>query len=243
MTFHIKNLTVKIKQKTLLEEINLSIDEGKIACVFGPSGSGKSTLLNTIIGFHKEYSGEIYLQSRSMCSMRPAKDFKIGYVFQDVALFPHLSVEDNIAYAIRTKDREKKRSLIEKYLEMVELPGFENKYPHQLSGGQQQRIGIARSLAIEPDILLLDEPFSNIDAECTSCIISDMRQLVLAQKIPSLLVTHNLLEAEQFADVTYSISDHRLHKFVMPLPLNEMSPNVMNVSTMNPMEERIGVTG
>ncbi len=220
MSLQIKNLTLWQNQQTLFNNINLSVSQGEIVCLYGPSGCGKTTLLNAIAGFHDECSGQILLNGNSLMRYRPARTFKIGYVFQDIALFPHMSIFDNIAYAFNVKHAKDERiEKVETLLNMVDLPNISHKYPHQLSGGQKQRIAIARALASNPDVLLMDEPFSSVDVDCTTCITRDMRELILAQKIPTLLVSHNLNEAENFADAIYGISEQNFYPFEMPIPL------------------------
>ena len=221
MSLEIKQLNLYQDDRILLEQVNLSVQAGQTICLFGPSGCGKTTLLNAIAGFHASYSGNIYLNEKDMHVMRPAKAFKIGYVFQDIALFPHLSIKDNIAYAFTSRQpKAVRKQRVEQLLALVELPGVEHKYPHELSGGQQQRIAIARALALEPEVLLLDEPFAHLDSDCTGCITRDMRDLILSQNIPALLVTHHLQEAEEFTDTIYTIANHKLVRYEEPKPLS-----------------------
>ncbi len=220
MGLHITNLAIHQAGKTLLKMQELHIKRGEIACLFGPSGCGKTTFLNALAGFY-DYGGSIKLSGKELTDCYKQKQVKVGYVFQDIALFPHMTVYENIAFACRSDHCRTKQAVVD-LLSMVQLAGVEAKYPFELSGGQQQRVAIARALAVEPDILLLDEPFSNVDIDCTTCIMEDMCRLIKAQNIPTILVTHNLVEAEQMADSIYLIRDQQICHYQPPKALNEL---------------------
>lgn len=191
------------EDKKILDEVNLQLNPGEIGCLLGPSGCGKTTLLRSIAGLHALKGGEIYLDAKQISSKKgqlaPEKR-NIGMVFQDYALFPHMTVRDNIAFGIQKQPKKEQQSRITKLLELVGLPGLEQRYPHELSGGQQQRIALARALAPRPVLLLMDEPFSGLDVELRETLASEVRQILKSEKITALMVTHNQHEAFAIAD-------------------------------------------
>ena len=165
----IKNLTCKYDQQTtVLESLSLEVEQGEIVCLLGASGCGKTTLLKAIAGLLPLSSGTMSLNCMLIDdgdNWLPPEQRNIGMIFQDYALFPHLTVSQNVAFGLRDMSDKQKLQKVSEMLDLVHLAGFEQRYPHQLSGGQQQRVAIARSLAYKPDLLLLDEPFSNIDTQ------------------------------------------------------------------------------
>jgi len=166
-TLNIKNLTKSFDQGKVkaLDDVNFFVNKGDICAVVGESGSGKTTLIRLIAGLEELDSGEIHIENKLVASIKkniaPEKR-DVGMVFQEYALFPHLSVLENVVYGIKTSKAKKERAL--ETLELVGLKGYEKRYPHELSGGQQQRVALARALAPKPSVLILDEPFSNLDA-------------------------------------------------------------------------------
>ncbi len=190
-------------RKRVCSGLNFNIAQGEIACLLGPSGCGKTTVLRLIAGFERAAAGIISLDGRELtsdASFVPAEQRGIGYVFQDFALFPHLTCEQNIAFGLRALD---KSDLDKRVAEMLGLVGMQKdaaRYPHEISGGQRQRIALARALAPRPALLLLDEPFSNLDVDLRSKLGLEVRALLKSLDMTALFVTHDQQEAFAIAD-------------------------------------------
>ncbi len=183
--------------------LSLSLNRGTIGCLLGASGCGKTTVLRCIAGFEPVQAGEIWLNGQ-LVSRRgvrtPTEARRVGMVFQDYALFPHLTVAENVAFGLRDGDRAARGRREDEVLEIVRLSGLRDKYPDELSGGQQQRIALARALAPRPDLLLLDEPFSNLDVEFRTQLSIEVRDILKHQGTTAILVTHDQHEAFNLAD-------------------------------------------
>jgi len=182
---------------SVLENINLTIKKEEFVALVGPSGCGKSTLLNIVAGLMSSTSGQIYFSNVEK-NRSPA----MGIVFQDTGLFPWRNVYENIAFGLEAAHVPKNEqiSIIQNYIELVGLAGFEKSYPNQLSGGMRQRVGIARALAINPDLLLMDEPFSALDAQTRTIMQEELVSLWEKTRLSTLYVTHNIQEAVLLAD-------------------------------------------
>lgn len=181
--------------------LNLSVDPGKILALLGPSGCGKTTALRLIAGFEQPDEGEIIVGGRVISSPSaslPPEKRRIGMVFQEGALFPHLTVEQNIGYGLRKGDDRSERAT--EAMELVGLSGMRRRMPHELSGGQQQRVALARALAPRPDILLLDEPFSNLDAKLRYQLQRDVVSILHASRVTAVFVTHDQQSALSVGD-------------------------------------------
>lgn len=201
--FTVAGVTVGYGQTDIVKDASFSLAKGEIGCLLGPSGCGKSTLLRAIAGFEPLRAGQISMQEKVLSL--PGKTLStesrgIGMVFQDIALFPHLTIAQNIAFGIKKWPKEKKQLRIVELLELVGLPDVAERYPHSLSGGQQQRIALARAMAPKPQLLLLDEPFSGLDASLRETLVPEIREILKKEQMSALLVTHDQMEAFAMAD-------------------------------------------
>ncbi|WP_445946019.1 ABC transporter ATP-binding protein [Shewanella sp.] len=189
-------------EQTILKGVNLTLAQGEILALLGPSGCGKTTLLRAIAGLQPITSGQIVIKGSEVNgpdTFVTSDQRGVGLIFQDYALFPHLTVAQNVLFGVKLKGQQKADKLDE-MLTLVKLQGLGERYPHELSGGQQQRVSIARSLAYEAEILLLDEPFSNIDPQVRHEMMLEIRQILKQRNISAVFVTHSKEEAFAFAD-------------------------------------------
>ncbi|WP_338448025.1 ABC transporter ATP-binding protein [Niallia oryzisoli] len=194
----------KKNEVTALKDINFSIEQQEFVVLVGPSGCGKSTLLNIVGGLMSPSTGQVYFEGGS------GKDPKLGIVFQEIALFPWRTVYQNVIFGLQENGASKKECE-EKgkyYIDMVGLTGFENAYPKQLSGGMKQRAGIARALSVEPDLLLMDEPFSALDAQTRTLMQEELLTIWDRTRLSTLYVTHNIQEAVYLGDRVIVLSRH-----------------------------------
>jgi iron(III) transport system ATP-binding protein len=206
----VNNLSISFGEVPVVKNISFALDSGRIGCILGPSGCGKTTVLRTIAGFQAPTAGRVLLGGKQVSS--PSKNLApekrhIGMVFQDFALFPNLSVADNIGFGLRHWPKEKRAARIQELLQMIGLPHLVNAYSHQLSGGQQQRVALARAMAPRPDILLLDEPFSSMDADLREQLAREVRDILRAENVTGVLVTHDQHEAFVMADEICVMND------------------------------------
>lgn len=202
-TLSIQDLTCQYDDQTVLESLSLKVKQGEIVCLLGASGCGKTTLLKAISGLLPLAQGHIELNGKVIDDgtfWQPPEKRNIGMIFQDYALFPHLTVAENICFGIRELPDSVQQQRVTQMLKMVHLQELGQRYPHQLSGGQQQRVAIARSLAYKPDLLLLDEPFSNIDTQVRHQLILQIRSIFKKAGVTAIFVTHSREEAFAFAD-------------------------------------------
>jgi iron(III) transport system ATP-binding protein len=203
----IERLNVQINQQHILQDFSLSLDQGDILCLLGPSGCGKTTALKAIAGLIPAADGHIKLfdnliQDANDSFNMPPEKRGMGFIFQDYALFPHLTVFDNVAFSLKGQSKSEIVKKVSENLKLVQLSGLENRYPHQLSGGQQQRTAVARALSSQPKLLLMDEPFSNVDNQVKQQMMAELRGLLKANNITCIFVTHSKQEAFSFADKT-----------------------------------------
>ncbi|WP_227394528.1 ABC transporter ATP-binding protein [Jeotgalibacillus aurantiacus] len=203
------------KQNTI-NQFHLEIQQGEIISIQGDSGSGKSTVLRLLCGLEVPSKGMITIDGEVMTDDRrfvlPEKR-GIGMVFQDYALFPHMTVLENIQFGLKKYSRKAKKQRAEEVLELVNMTSFAKRYPHELSGGQQQRIALARALAPKPSLLLLDEPFSNLDAGLQIKIRSELREIIKKTGITSIFVSHDLEDSKAIADRIVTMRDGAAHNW------------------------------
>lgn len=181
-----------------LHNVSLDIGLDEFICVVGPSGCGKTTLLNLVAGFEFPNTGEVSAFGRSISGPGPERTM----MFQDYALFPWLTVSGNIGYGLKRKGTPKaeRRKIVQHYIDLIDLTGFENKYPHQLSGGMRQRVALARALAVNPEMLLMDEPFAALDAFTRERMQDELVRVWQSERKAVLFITHNIDEAIKLAD-------------------------------------------
>jgi len=198
---HVENVSKQFGSFKAVDDVSLEIKSGSLVALLGPSGSGKSTLLRLIAGLELPDRGKIWLTGED-ATYRSVQERNIGFVFQHYALFKHLSVRKNIAFGleIRQVPKDKVKARVEELLELVQLQGLGDRYPSQLSGGQRQRVALARSLAVEPKVLLLDEPFGALDAKVRKDLRAWLRRLHDEVHVTTVFVTHDQEEAMEVSD-------------------------------------------
>ncbi|MEM9522662.1 MAG: ABC transporter ATP-binding protein [Pseudomonadota bacterium] len=196
----------------VLRGLSFELDMQEFLCLLGPSGCGKTTLLRIIAGLEMLNGGEIRLNGKvvsTAASRVPPQHRRIGLVFQDVALFPHLTVAQNIAFGLKGGERRNARR-IDELLELINLPGYQKSYPYEISGGQQQRVALARALAPNPEPIMLDEPFSSLDAQLRNQVRDELHRVLRDAGVGAILVTHDQSEAFGFADRVLVLSEGRV---------------------------------
>jgi len=196
--------------------VDLGLAAGEIGVLIGPSGCGKTTLLRAIAGLERVSCGSITIANRVVSSLEahvPPEDRRIGMVFQDYALFPHLDVAKNVGFGLRHLDTAQRKARVLEVLQLVGLAGQQHRFPHELSGGQQQRVALARALAPKPTLLLLDEPFSNLDVELRERLSHEVRAILKAEGTTALFVTHDQLEAFAIGDAIGVMDQGVLHQW------------------------------
>lgn len=221
MSIEIAGIKKSFGRTEVLKDISLDIPSGQMVALLGPSGSGKTTLLRIIAGLEQQTEGQIRFQGRDVSRLH-ARDRKVGFVFQNYALFRHMSVFDNIAFGVTVlphRDRPNAKAIkakVAQLLEMVQLSHLAERYPAQLSGGQKQRVALARALAVEPQILLLDEPFGALDAQVRKELRRWLRQLHEELKFTSVFVTHDQEEAMEVANRVVVMSQGHIEQADTP---------------------------
>lgn len=224
----LKTVSKHFDDTDALTDVSFSVHESQIVTLLGPSGCGKTTSLRLIAGIVAPDQGEIWLNERLVAGKNtfvPPENRRIGMVFQDYALFPHLNVADNIAFGLKGA-RQGKHARVEEMLALVGLRGIGEKMPFLLSGGQQQRVALARALAPEPDILLLDEPFSNLDTALRVAVRSELRDILRRTGKTAVFVTHDQEEALSLSDRIAVLFDGRLHQFGTPQQIYNQPVNL-----------------
>lgn len=217
MFIEIRNLTFKYRnsQQNTLKDVSFNVQKGEILSILGESGGGKSTILRLIAGLETPLSGSIIVDNKIMFDSNtfviPEKR-GVGMVFQDYALFPHMKVDENIKFGLTNLNKKEKDDRVLEMLKLVNLQDFSSRYPHELSGGQQQRVAIARALAPKPSVLLLDEPFSNLDTDLKSKIREELKSILNQADITSIFVTHDREDVKSIADKVVILKEGEILK-------------------------------
>ena len=220
MSILVRNISKRFGDFVALDDVSLDVESGALTALLGPSGSGKSTLLRIIAGLEIADQGEILLAGKDATALSPQKR-NVGFVFQHYAAFKHMTVRDNVAFGLKVRKRPKAEiaERVDELLNLVQLQNFGHRYPAQLSGGQRQRMGLARALAPEPQVLLLDEPFGALDARVRSELREWLRQLHDVVHVTTVFVTHDQDEAMEISDEIAVINHGRLEQVGSPREL------------------------
>lgn len=218
----VEGIQCRYDHLTVLEDVSFHVNEGDICCLLGPSGCGKTTALRAIAGFQPLSKGTITLGDTLLSSQQfqlEPEQRHIGMVFQDYALFPHLNVRDNISFGIAKLPGKERRRIVDKLLSLIKLDHIKQRFPHELSGGQQQRVALARALAPNPRLLLMDEPFSNLDVDLRRHLNLEVRDILKEFGISAILVTHDQEEAFAFGDQIGLLHEGHLQQWDTPFNL------------------------
>jgi iron(III) transport system ATP-binding protein len=228
MLLEVENLRHAYGQQEVVRGLSFSLARGAIGCLLGPSGCGKTTVLRCIAGFEGIREGEIRLAGKVVSGrgvMLPPERRRVGMVFQDYALFPHLPVAGNIAFGLHAMAAPERASRVAQLAQLVGLSASLDKYPHEISGGQQQRVALARALAPRPELLLLDEPFSNLDVDLRERLSLEVRDIIKASGATAVLVTHDQQEAFAMADEIGVLHQGRIQQWDNPYNLYHRPAN------------------
>ena len=225
----VAGLTRHIAGRDVVDQVSFDVADGELVVIVGPSGCGKSTLLRAIAGLDPVAAGRVVLDGADVSSLPPEKR-RIGLVFQDHALFPHRRVDQNIAFGLTQLGRSARAKRVDEMLELVRLPGVAKRYPHELSGGEQQRIALARALAPDPAVVLLDEPFASLDPSLRDDVRTDVVEALRLRNAAAVLVTHDREEALALGDRVAVMSDGRMLQIDRPDEVYER-PNDRFVAT------------
>jgi sulfate transport system ATP-binding protein len=226
MSISVRNLTKRFGSYTALDDVSAEVATGSLTALLGPSGSGKSTLLRVIAGLEMPDAGSVQIAEEDMTGRSP-QDRGVGFVFQHYAAFKHMTVWENVAFGlkVRRRPRAEIRERVGELLALVQLEGFAKRYPAQLSGGQRQRMGLARALAVDPKVLLLDEPFGALDARVRKELREWLRRLHDETHTTTLIVTHDQEEAMEVADEVVVMNRGRIEQIAGPRELYERPAN------------------
>ncbi|MCF8532458.1 MAG: ABC transporter ATP-binding protein [Reyranella sp.] len=219
-TLDVEDLTVRYGAALAVDGVTLAIEPGEVVALLGPSGCGKTTLLRVIAGFVRQAAGRVRVDGATIDHL-PANQRNIGIVFQNYALFPHMTVAENVAYGLRARGvrSSEVQARISRFLDIVQLGGFRERLPRQLSGGQQQRVALARALAVEPSILLLDEPFAALDRNLRLDMQIEVKRLQRTLGLTTILVTHDQDEAMSVADRIAVMNKGKVEQFDTPVAI------------------------
>jgi sulfate transport system ATP-binding protein len=236
MSIVVSNVTKRFGDFVALDDVSVEVETGSLVALLGPSGSGKSTLLRCIAGLEQPDEGAIRISDEEMTRRRP-QDRGVGFVFQHYAAFKHMTVEKNVAFGleIRKAPRADIRKRVAELLALVQLEGLAKRYPSQLSGGQRQRMGLARALAVDPKVLLLDEPFGALDARVRKELRAWLRRLHDETHTTTVIVTHDQEEAMEVADEVVVMNAGRIEQVAAPRDLYERPANEFVMSFVGPV--------
>jgi sulfate transport system ATP-binding protein len=234
----VTGLTKRFGDFAALDDVSLTVPEGSLSALLGPSGSGKSTLLRIIAGLEAADAGHVVIDGSDQ-TLVPARKREIGFVFQHYAAFKHMSVRENVAFGLTVRKRPKREiaSRVDELLGIVGLSGYQDRYPSQLSGGQRQRMALARALAVEPRVLLLDEPFGALDANVRADLRRWLRKLHEEVPVTTLIVTHDQEEAMEIADRVAVMSHGRIEQVGPPRELYERPASDFVMGFLGPVTE------
>jgi sulfate transport system ATP-binding protein len=236
MSILVRNATRRFGDFTALDDVSVEIPSGSLTALLGPSGSGKSTLLRVIAGLERLDAGSVEIDGRDATDLPPQRR-GVGFVFQHYAAFKHMTVRENVAFGLKVARRPKAeiRARVEELLELVQLPGLADRYPSQLSGGQRQRMALARSLAVQPSVLLLDEPFGALDARVRKELRAWLRHLHDEVHVTTVFVTHDQEEAMEVADRIVVMNHGRVEQVGGPRDLYEHPSNAFVMGFVGPV--------
>jgi sulfate/thiosulfate transport system ATP-binding protein len=234
----LENVSKSFGSFQAVDRVNLEIRAGSLISLLGPSGSGKSSLLRLIAGLETLDRGRIWLAGKD-ATQQTVQERNIGFVFQNDALFKHLTIRQNIAFGLELRAARKEAAKInikvEELLDLIQLNGFGDRYPAQLSGGQRQRVALARALAIEPQVLLLDEPFGSLDARVRKDLRAWLRQLHDQSHVTTIFVTHDQTDAMEIADTIVIMNDGKIEQVGTPAEIYERPANDFVMSFIRPV--------
>jgi sulfate transport system ATP-binding protein len=240
MAIEVRDVGKRFGDFVALEDVSITVADGALTALLGPSGSGKSTLLRIIAGLEQPDSGSVVIDGQDVTSS-PARARGVGFVFQHYAPFKHMTVEDNVAFglSVRRRPREEIRARVDELLGLVRLEGLAKRYPSQLSGGQLQRMALARALAVQPQVLLLDEPFGALDAQVRAELREWLRRLHDEIHVTTIFVTHDQEEAMEVAEQIVVMNEGRIEQAGDPRALYESPSNEFVMSFVGPVN-RLG---
>jgi sulfate transport system ATP-binding protein len=235
-----RSVTKQFGEFVALEDVSVEVAAGSLTALLGPSGSGKSTLLRIIAGLEVPDAGSVEIEGADVTT-RPPQKRGVGFVFQHYAAFKHMTVRNNVAFGlkIRNRPRDEIRARVDELLELVQLSGFADRYPSQLSGGQRQRMALARALAVQPSVLLLDEPFGALDARVRKELRTWLRRLHDEMHVTTIFVTHDQEEAMDLADRIVVMNHGRVEQTGGPLELYDRPANEFVMTFVGPVN-RLG---
>lgn len=220
----LKNINKKFKNNSdfAIKSVSFEVEKGEIMALLGPSGCGKTTILRMIAGLETPDDGEIHINSKDVFTKKhnisPDKR-SVGMVFQDFALFPHLTVKKNIMFGVTEKNKKFREEIYANITELISLKGFGDRYPHELSGGQQQRVALGRALAVDPEVILFDEPFSSLDSNLKEDMRMELSKIIKASGKAAILVTHDVEDAIAVADKAILVVDGEIKEKGTPLEI------------------------